>query len=82
MMRQPALAVAHRKAEGCELSAYRCPLGAAQPASMDAEKVKREGWQDERILVVALNDDRLDFVERELVKQLGDRLYGRGRIDE
>jgi hypothetical protein len=41
------------------------------------ERVKREGWHDEGLLAVALDDERLTWPERELVRQLGDRLYGK-----
>lgn len=43
----------------------------------DPEQVKREGWKEQGILVIAENDRRLTWPERELVKQLGSRLYGR-----
>ena len=43
------------------------------------EEIKREGWREQHILVVGANDDRLDFVEREFVRQLGERLYGEKR---
>ena len=40
---------------------YRCPLGQLQgEARMDPEAIKREGWRDQRILVVSDADDRLD----------------------
>ncbi|UZR28110.1 hypothetical protein [Methylococcus mesophilus] len=55
----------------------RCPLGKLQPQVTDLEAVKREGWREQRILVVHLIDERLDFVERELIRQIGERLYGR-----
>ena len=35
------------------------------------EKVKREGWQEQRVLAVSLDDHRLTWPERELVRQLG-----------
>lgn len=41
------------------------------------ECVKRDGWLDQGLLAVSLDDQRLTWVERELVKQLGDKLYGR-----
>lgn len=56
---------------------YRCPLARIQPQQPDVEAVKREGWQEQGILVVALDDERLDFLERELVRRIGTRLYGR-----
>ncbi len=57
-------------------SPYRCPLGRAQPHSTDPEAIKRHGWQDQHILVVSERDERLDFVEREIIRRLGERLYG------
>ncbi|WP_027444225.1 hypothetical protein [Erythrobacter cryptus] len=41
-----------------------------------AEQVKREGWQEQGILAVSADDHRLTWPERELVRQLGERLYG------
>jgi hypothetical protein len=41
------------------------------------EDVKRDGWQEQGVLAVAVDDDRLTWPERELVRQLGERLYGR-----
>lgn len=42
----------------------------------DADQVKRDGWKEQGVLVVAEDDQRLTWPERELVKQLGARLYG------
>jgi hypothetical protein len=42
----------------------------------DAEQVKRDGWKEQGVLVIAEDDQRLTWPERELVKQLGARLYG------
>jgi len=55
---------------------YRCPLGRLQPQTTDLEVVKRIGWQQDHILVVKEDDDRLDFVEKEIVRRIGERLYG------
>ena len=56
---------------------YRGPLDRLQPNSRpDPEFIKRDGWRDQHILVVAVDDARLDWVERELLRQIGDRLYG------
>ena len=41
------------------------------------DRVKREGWQEQGVLAVAVNDERLSWPERELVRQLGEKLYGR-----
>jgi hypothetical protein len=40
------------------------------------EQVKRDGWRDQRILVVSADDQRLSWPEREFVNQIGDKLYG------
>lgn len=57
---------------------YRCPLGRLQPETADLEVLKQRGWRDQHILVVNETDERLDFVEREFVRRLGERLYGAG----
>lgn len=56
---------------------YRCPLGRLQPTRPDVDEIKRDGWRDQGILVVSLDDERLDWIERELVRRIGERLYGR-----
>jgi len=41
------------------------------------EQVKREGWREQGVLAVSVEDDRLSWPERELVRQLGEKLYGK-----
>jgi hypothetical protein len=41
------------------------------------DEIKRSGWRDQGILVVSENDQRLTWPERELVRQLGEKLYGK-----
>lgn len=60
---------------------YRCPLGKFQTGSTDLDEIKAAGWREQHILVVSETDDRLDFVEREFVRRIGERLYGRLRHD-
>ena len=60
---------------------YRCPLGRMQPQTTDLEAIKQTGWRDQHILVVSEEDARLDFVEREFVRRIGERLYGGKRHD-
>ena len=43
----------------------------------DPEAVKRDGWRDQGLLAVSLDDHRLTWPERELVRQIGDKLYGK-----
>jgi hypothetical protein len=40
------------------------------------EDVKRDGWVEQGLLAVNVEDLRLTWPERELVKQLGEKLYG------
>ena len=40
------------------------------------DEIKREGWREQRVLAVSLDDARLTWPERELIRQLGDKLYG------
>ena len=54
----------------------RSHLGRHQPEPLDAEAQKRAGWREHGILVVAEQDPRLTRAERELVRQLGARLFG------
>jgi hypothetical protein len=42
-----------------------------------AEEIKRDGWCEQSILVVSPHDPRLTWPERELIRQLGEKLYGR-----
>jgi hypothetical protein len=43
----------------------------------NSDEVKREGWKEQGVLAVAVDDDRLTWPERELVRQLGEKLYGK-----
>lgn len=45
------------------------------------EQIKREGWREQGVLAVSVKDDRLSWPERELVRQLGEKLYGKLDID-
>jgi hypothetical protein len=59
---------------------YQCPLGKVQPKPVNLDAIKKTGWQEQHILVVSDQDERLDFIERELIRRIGNRLYGTGRI--
>jgi hypothetical protein len=45
------------------------------------EDIKRDGWVEQGLLAVKVQDHRLTWPERELVKQLGEKLYGK-RIEQ
>ena len=53
----------------------KCNLGRMQPKQIDAEKIKREGWNNDGILVVKVDDERLSWPEKELIKQIGEKIY-------
>lgn len=61
------------------MSRYRCALARLLPSKPDPEQIKREGWREQGILVVSAEDDRLDWSQREFVKQIGEKLYGAKR---
>lgn len=42
-----------------------------------ADDVKRDGWREQGLLAVSVEDDRLTWPEKELIRQLGEKLYGR-----
>ncbi|MEN9762070.1 MAG: hypothetical protein RI906_1896 [Pseudomonadota bacterium] len=41
------------------------------------DEVKREGWHEQGLLAVRIDDQRLTWPQRELVEQLGTKLYGK-----
>jgi hypothetical protein len=59
----------------------RSHLGRHQPVRIDPEAEKRTGWRRHGILVVGEEDPRLSWAERELIRQLGAKLYG-GRSED
>ena len=46
------------------------------------EEVKRDGWREQGVLAVSVDDHRLTWPERELVEQLGTKLYGSRPVGE
>ncbi len=55
---------------------YPSPLGRMQDNPMDVEATKRQGWREQHILVISESDTRLNFLERQLTRNIGERLYG------
>ena len=43
----------------------------------DPDQVKRDGWLEQGLLAVMVDDARLTWPEREFVEQLGTKLYGK-----
>ena len=60
----------------CSPQPPRCALARLIATPLNKEAIKRQGWQEEGILVVALDDPRLDMIGREFIRQVGRRLYG------
>ena len=46
------------------------------------DEVKRDGWHEQKMLAVSLDDHRLTWPERELIRQLGEKLYGKRKEDK
>ncbi len=46
-------------------------------ARRSPDEVKRDGWREQGVLAVNVNDPRLTWPERALVEQLGNKLYGK-----
>jgi len=57
-------------------SLYPSPLGRMQTKPMNVEATKRQGWCEQHILVVSQDDVRLNAMERQLIRSIGERLYG------
>lgn len=51
-------------------------------ARRSVEQVKRDGWIEQATLVVSVDDQRLTWPEREFIRLLGDRLYGKRDTQE
>ena len=61
---------------GNKPQAPRCSLASMIQEPINVDAIKGEGWRKQRILVVSLDDPRLDMIGREFVKQIGRKLYG------
>jgi len=52
-----------------------CPRGFGGERT-PPDKLKRDGWRDQGVLVVSADDPRLAWHQRELIRQIGEALYG------
>jgi hypothetical protein len=43
------------------------------------EHFNRDGWQEQGLLAVSIDDQRLSWPEREFIRQIGEKLYGKKR---
>ena len=51
-------------------------------ARRDVARVSQDGWLEQGVLAVSVEDHRLSWPERELVRQLGEKLYGKRTTSE
>lgn len=58
------------------MNSLRSSLAHTVTRRRDPDEVKRAGWQDQGILVVAEDDGRLDDIERGMVRAVAIKLYG------
>jgi hypothetical protein len=56
-------------------NSLKCNLGRMQPKQIDAEKIKREAFNNDGILVIKVDDERLSWPEKEVIKQIGEKIY-------
>ena len=42
----------------------------------EIEAIKRDGWREQGILVVDVSDPRLNWMQEQVIRQLGSKLYG------
>jgi hypothetical protein len=54
----------------------RNPLCKAIPTPMDTDRIKREAWERDGLLVVDVNDARLNEIERGFLLAVGNRITG------
>ena len=55
----------------------RCALDRVQVDQINVEEVKTDGWREHEIFVMPISDPRLGWIERQVIQQAGDRIYGR-----
>lgn len=53
---------------------YGSPLKPA--SSIDWEAIKRQAFRDQDILIVKIDDPKLSWADREILRAVGERLYG------
>lgn len=61
-----------RKSDGFVMSGF-------VPNKRDVDAIKRNAFHDQRILVVNLDDDRIAWPERQVLANVGEKLYGKKR---
>jgi len=57
------------------VSTPKCALGRLIPETFDVDKLKEDAWRDHRILVISADDPRIGWIERQVIEQIGEKLY-------
>lgn len=60
----------------------KCNLGRMQAKVIDTEKIKYEAFNNDGILVVKVDDERLSWPEKEIIKEIGKRIYRSSNLAE
>ncbi len=47
-----------------------------------SEQIKKDGWLESGLMAVSIDDQRLTWPERELVRQLAEKLYGKRKEEK
>lgn len=42
----------------------------------ELEAIKRDGWREQGILVISPDDPRLNWMQEQVIRQIGQKLYG------
>lgn len=61
-------------------SEYRNPLNLSN--SVDYDAMVRNGWLDQGAFYIQIDDDRLNWVERQMISNVAERLYGKRRAKD
>lgn len=56
---------------------YKSPLSKMMITKIDKDDIKKQGYLKNQILVIDLNDNRLNWNERSILEKIGDRFYKR-----
>lgn len=58
----------------------RSPLARLLPSKSSPEEldeIKAAGWREQRILVVSADDKRLNWLEKQVIETIAERIYGK-----
>ncbi|MDE3023546.1 MAG: hypothetical protein KGI54_17135 [Pseudomonadota bacterium] len=58
----------------------RSPLARLLPSKTsdeDLHEIKAAGWREQRILVVSADDKRLNWLEKQVIETIAERIYGK-----